>query len=516
MFNWKRDKISAKLTDTFIGEGTIVEGTIRSAGGVRLEGQLRGDISCDGDVVVGESGFAISNITARNVILAGQVTGNVHITGKLTISATGKLYGDLTAATLTIEDGGLFQGKSTMDHDEPAVNPVDRRSGIERRSGNSGNYTGVERRSGYDRRDMVVGEDGAVVWAAPKKISYRAIDKTSETDETAGNDNSGIDGKLGEDRAAASHDSMNRDPLRESGKAFISSISGGSKPTNAADDTPLADRDAGRGEDRTNRDAQKDKEVFNQVISRINQGVNEAERAALSGVILPEAVKVAITQSQSEIAAGSEFVTEHSELMDEDSVSAVDLVLDAGSFVSDSVGAVEEVQVDQVSAGSFEAISVNTAMETASEKVSVESFEADRVSTESSEMDKASTKSFEADDVSGDLSDRVIGDVNVEGAQVGVEEAVAQAEAAANVDEGSAAQPSVVADSPAKENAAIAAATSDVPAAAAMNVKNSSEPVKPSDNVYSYGFEDRANGNASTNEPAQRSAEEAAALLKNW
>ena len=100
MFNWKKDKISSRLTDTFIGEGTIVEGSIRSEGGVRLEGQLRGDISCKGDVVVGESGFAVSNISADNVILAGQVTGNVHITGKLTITSTGKLYGDMTAATI--------------------------------------------------------------------------------------------------------------------------------------------------------------------------------------------------------------------------------------------------------------------------------------------------------------------------------------------------------------------------------------------------------------------------------
>ncbi|SDW69934.1 polymer-forming cytoskeletal protein [Paenibacillus sp. CF384] len=575
MFNWKRDKISAKLTDTFIGEGTIVEGTIRSAGGVRLEGQLRGDISCDGDVVVGESGFAVSNITAHNVILAGQVTGNVHITGKMTISSTGKLYGDMTAAAFTIEDGGLFQGKSTMDQDEPAVNPADRRTGIERRSGNSGSYTGVERRSGYDRRDMVVGEDGAVVWAAPKKISYRAIEKPSETDETSvGSEGSEAEGKAG-------------DPLRESGKAFISSISGGGKPVSAAagaalsadlagsvaeqaelvarrdnerverdasigndrakrdasKDSDWAERDAGKVSDRAERDASKDKEAFNQVVNRINQGINEAERAALSGVIWPEAVvsnsNAAASQYHNETAAGSEFVSEHSELMDEHMVSAVDLVLDTGSFESDSVdvgrSSVGEARTesfggDVASAGSFEGVVASTgnfegdvtsvgsfegveASAGSFERVEVSSgsFEGVEVSAGSFEGVEASLRSFEVSEIRVEDSVHASVEQDVVGTVAGMDKVVVQAEAVVETleDEEVSVVPSSV-DSPEK------------------NVINAPEPLNSGENVYSYGFEELANGKVSTNEPAQseketfqnqsnaRSAAEAAALLKNW
>ncbi|BBH22664.1 hypothetical protein Back11_40090 [Paenibacillus baekrokdamisoli] len=143
MFKIKNRKMNSEIPDTFIGDGTVVEGKIRSAGGVCLEGKLSGDLDCEGDVRIAESGIANSNITAKNVFLAGQITGNVTITGKLTITSTGKLYGNLSAATLSIEEGGLFQGSSTMDHDQIST-------GLELRSG-------LERRSGFDRRSAIEG-----------------------------------------------------------------------------------------------------------------------------------------------------------------------------------------------------------------------------------------------------------------------------------------------------------------------------------------------------------------------
>jgi cytoskeletal protein CcmA (bactofilin family) len=121
MFKHKKCKIDPNTTDTLIGEGSLFEGKIKSDGGIRVEGQITGDIDSAGDVTVGENGIARSNIKARNVILAGQVVGNVSAKGKLTIKASGKLHGNLSAAELSIESGGEFQGSSKMDVKETAV-----------------------------------------------------------------------------------------------------------------------------------------------------------------------------------------------------------------------------------------------------------------------------------------------------------------------------------------------------------------------------------------------------------
>ncbi|ANE46973.1 cell shape determination protein CcmA [Paenibacillus swuensis] len=115
MFSKKKAALNPNTTDTLVGEGSIFEGKITSEASVRIEGQITGDISCQGDVIVGEEGIVKSNIAARDVVIAGAVHGNVNTKGKLTIMSTGKLYGNTNAAAFIIEEGGLFQGMSKMD-----------------------------------------------------------------------------------------------------------------------------------------------------------------------------------------------------------------------------------------------------------------------------------------------------------------------------------------------------------------------------------------------------------------
>jgi len=111
----KRTKIAPGTTDTLIGEGSTFEGKIRSRASVRLEGEITGDLECEGDVIIGEKGIARSNVTARNVVLAAKVQGNIAARGKLTIKSSGHLSGNLSAAELAIESGGFFKGISKME-----------------------------------------------------------------------------------------------------------------------------------------------------------------------------------------------------------------------------------------------------------------------------------------------------------------------------------------------------------------------------------------------------------------
>lgn len=115
MFKSKKKIMNPNLTDTVVGEGSQFEGRIKSEASLRIEGAITGDIECTGDVTVGEQGLVKSNIIARNIIIAGTVYGNIISKGILKITAVGKLYGNTTAASLTIEEGGLFQGTSKME-----------------------------------------------------------------------------------------------------------------------------------------------------------------------------------------------------------------------------------------------------------------------------------------------------------------------------------------------------------------------------------------------------------------
>lgn len=114
--NNKTAKLDPNTTDTLIGEGSTFEGKITSGASVRIEGQIIGDIDCEGDVTVGEKGIVNSNnIIARNVIIAGVVNGNIHARQKLSITSKGKLFGNISAASLSIEEGSTFEGTSRME-----------------------------------------------------------------------------------------------------------------------------------------------------------------------------------------------------------------------------------------------------------------------------------------------------------------------------------------------------------------------------------------------------------------
>ncbi|UVI31633.1 bactofilin family protein [Paenibacillus spongiae] len=102
-------------TDTLIGPGTTVEGHLLSEANIRIEGEYRGEITCQGDVIIGEGGVARANITSKDVTVAGKVIGDIVTSGRLTITASGQLHGSVTTHNLLIQDGGLLNGTCTME-----------------------------------------------------------------------------------------------------------------------------------------------------------------------------------------------------------------------------------------------------------------------------------------------------------------------------------------------------------------------------------------------------------------
>lgn len=118
-----KDKKAPRLTDTLIGQGSLVEGKLECKSNLRVEGQIHGEIDCQGRVIIGETGEAMSNIKGADVIVAGKVIGDVTTTGKLTITASGQVDGNVDVAKLIIVEGGLLNGSSKMERVAPAPTP---------------------------------------------------------------------------------------------------------------------------------------------------------------------------------------------------------------------------------------------------------------------------------------------------------------------------------------------------------------------------------------------------------
>ena len=100
---------------TIISNGVRIEGKVTSAGNIRVDGEIQGDISSKSNVVVGESGQVNGQIIADSITIGGKVYGSVKAKDKLTLEAKANLKGDLFTKILIVEAGAKFDGKSMME-----------------------------------------------------------------------------------------------------------------------------------------------------------------------------------------------------------------------------------------------------------------------------------------------------------------------------------------------------------------------------------------------------------------
>jgi cytoskeletal protein CcmA (bactofilin family) len=100
---------------TIIGTGARLEGNVVSAGSLRIDGQIKGQINADGDVTLSAQSQVEADIRAQNVSIAGRFTGNIVVKDKAHLARGGRIDGNITSKTLVVEEGGVFHGQSIMD-----------------------------------------------------------------------------------------------------------------------------------------------------------------------------------------------------------------------------------------------------------------------------------------------------------------------------------------------------------------------------------------------------------------
>lgn len=109
---------------TIVGKGAKLEGTVVSAGSLRIDGQVKGQINADGDVMLSPQSQVEADIRAQNVAVAGRFKGTIVVKGRAEISRGGRVDGNITSKTLVIEEGAIFQGQSIMDQPQPGQAPT--------------------------------------------------------------------------------------------------------------------------------------------------------------------------------------------------------------------------------------------------------------------------------------------------------------------------------------------------------------------------------------------------------
>jgi len=106
---------SQATSASIIAAGTTVEGDITSAGDIRIDGILNGNIQCNAKVIIGSQGQVKGDITGQQADIMGKVNGTIRVKEILMLKGGSNVAGNLFASKLSIEPSANFNGQCHMN-----------------------------------------------------------------------------------------------------------------------------------------------------------------------------------------------------------------------------------------------------------------------------------------------------------------------------------------------------------------------------------------------------------------
>lgn len=91
-------------------EGTSVEGTITSKSDIRVDGTIKGNLTCDAKVIIGPTGFIDGEINCETAVIEGRFEGILHVKELLNIRESAKVSGEVGYGKLIVASGAVITG----------------------------------------------------------------------------------------------------------------------------------------------------------------------------------------------------------------------------------------------------------------------------------------------------------------------------------------------------------------------------------------------------------------------
>ena len=111
MFNSKKQPPIKSL----IAHGTRIDGNLGFLDGLRVDGEVNGDIRANDDsrsiLVISESARVKGAVYADHVIVNGAVTGPIHAYELVELQPRARIHGDVTYKALEMHQGAVIAGQ---------------------------------------------------------------------------------------------------------------------------------------------------------------------------------------------------------------------------------------------------------------------------------------------------------------------------------------------------------------------------------------------------------------------
>lgn len=94
------------------------DGTFHSTRDLRIEGQAKGTIECQGTLHIAQGANVDAKVEAENISVAGELDGEIQCRGRLQILPSGRVRGKINTGTLVINEGAFYEGALEMETSE--------------------------------------------------------------------------------------------------------------------------------------------------------------------------------------------------------------------------------------------------------------------------------------------------------------------------------------------------------------------------------------------------------------
>jgi cytoskeletal protein CcmA (bactofilin family) len=114
MFSKSARKSHGRI-DSLIGVGTKVEGNLAFIGGLRVDGEIHGNVMAVGDksgtLVISEQARIEGEINVSHVVVNGTVVGPLRSSGFLELQPKARVTGDVEYNTIEMHLGAVVEGR---------------------------------------------------------------------------------------------------------------------------------------------------------------------------------------------------------------------------------------------------------------------------------------------------------------------------------------------------------------------------------------------------------------------
>jgi cytoskeletal protein CcmA (bactofilin family) len=108
--------------DSLIGAGTTIDGSITFVGGLRIDGNIKGNVRSSGNkagtLVLSELARVEGEIDVAHVVINGTVAGPVRATEYVELLPKARVTGDVTYKSIEIHVGAIVMGQLVYENSQ--------------------------------------------------------------------------------------------------------------------------------------------------------------------------------------------------------------------------------------------------------------------------------------------------------------------------------------------------------------------------------------------------------------